>query len=247
MLLVITLDRPGRPAARPRAGSATRPSPPTAGRCIYWLNDEGDADGGALYRVAWTASSSRSRLTEGGDGEDADPVVLARRRPRSPSSRRQAPVRNVVTAPFDGTALTDDARRSWTGDENDQDPSWSPDGRRIAYKQGPNRNGDLRVVDLDSGASRRGRRQRRPGHRPGLDRPLMLRPVCATEWSRSKHRRGRRDSDQTRCRRRVARCRTGSALTSARRSPRLRSPTGRPSPPSSVWATARCRSRRSCS
>ena len=40
-----------------------------------------------------------------------------------------------------------------TDGENDQDPSWSPDGQRIAYKQGPSDNADLRVVDLDSGES----------------------------------------------------------------------------------------------
>ena len=42
-------------------------------------------------------------------------------------------------------------------------------------------------------------------------------------------------------------CRTDWALTSAPPSPRPRSPTARPSPPSSVWVTGRCRFRRCCS
>ena len=60
--------------------------------------------------------------------------------------------RRIVTAPFDGERLT--ARpESQTSGGNDQDPSWSPDGRRIAYKSGPNNNADLAVIDLESGKS----------------------------------------------------------------------------------------------
>ena len=59
----------------------------------------------------------------------------------------------VVTAPFDGQELTEEPRWSAAPDENDQDPSWSPDGSRLAYKQGPSGNADLRVVDLESGSS----------------------------------------------------------------------------------------------
>jgi Tol biopolymer transport system component len=58
----------------------------------------------------------------------------------------------VMTASFDGTRLTS-APKERTDGQNDQDPSWSPDGLRLAYKQGPNRNADLRVVDLESGDS----------------------------------------------------------------------------------------------
>ena len=59
-----------------------------------------------------------------------------------------------MTAPFDGQALTDDVR-TWTKDGLNQDPSWSPDGRRIAYKRGPNDKADLYVLDLGTGKSRR--------------------------------------------------------------------------------------------
>ena len=61
---------------------------------IFWINDEGDADGGSLYRVAMDGSSEPAKLTEGGDGGDADPVVLARRDPdRLSPARRRRPVR----------------------------------------------------------------------------------------------------------------------------------------------------------
>jgi Tol biopolymer transport system component len=62
--------------------------------------------------------------------------------------------RRIVTAPFNGEKLT--ARpKSLTSRGNDQDPSWSPDGGRIAYKSGPNNNNaDIAVVDLESGESR---------------------------------------------------------------------------------------------
>ena len=118
---------------------------------IYWRNDEGEGDGGALYRAAIDGGSNPVQLTGGGDGQDADPVV-------SPDGKQIAfrriinGERLVVTAPFNGEKLTA-SPKSRTKGENDQDPSWSPDGRRIAYKQGPNNNGDLRVVDLESGAS----------------------------------------------------------------------------------------------
>ena len=118
---------------------------------IYWRN-EGDGDGGALYRAAIDGKSEPVQLTDGGDGEDADPVV-------SPDGAQIAfrrivrGERRVVTAPFDGAKLTAKPK-SQTSGGNDQDPSWSPDGRRIAYKSGPNNNADLAVVDLERGESR---------------------------------------------------------------------------------------------
>ena len=124
---------------------------PDGSSVVFWINDEGDADGGSLYRVALDGSSEPTKLTEGGDGGDADPVV-------SPDGtqvafRRDADgERFVAVAPFDGTTFTKKPTIR-SGNENDQDPSWSPDSQRLAYKQGPNRNGDLRVVDLESGAS----------------------------------------------------------------------------------------------
>ena len=119
---------------------------------IYWRNDEGDQDGGSLFRASIDGEGEPDQLTDGGDGGDADPVV-------SPDGTQIAfrrivrGERRIVTAPFDGERLT--ARpESQTSGGNDQDPSWSPDGRRIAYKTGPNNNGDLAVVDLESGESR---------------------------------------------------------------------------------------------
>ncbi len=119
---------------------------------IYWQNSDEEGDGGALYLVATDGSSDPVRLTKGGrNAEDADPVC-------SPDGtqiafrRLKDRTRTVLTAPFDGQKLTEPPTVV-SGGQNDQDPSWSPDGERIAYKQGPNTKADLRVVDLDSGAS----------------------------------------------------------------------------------------------
>ena len=149
-LLVITLEgRIVRELDKGRIGDPT--VTPDGKSVLYWRNADGDRSGGALYRIPLNGSGSRVRLTEGGDGEDADPVV-------SPDgqqlafSRRTGSQRAVMTVPFDGKALTGDPRQRTEG-ENAQDPSWSPDGRQIAYKSGPNDDGDLHVLDLISGNS----------------------------------------------------------------------------------------------
>ncbi len=59
-----------------------------------------------------------------------------------------------MTAPWDGKALSGDPR-AWTEKGINQDPSWSPDGRRIAYKRGPGGTADIYVLDLATGDSRR--------------------------------------------------------------------------------------------
>ena len=84
---------------------------------------------------------------------DTDPVVSPDGRQLA-FSRRTGSQRAVMTAPFDGKTLTSDPRQR-TEEENAQDPSWSPDGLQIAYKSGPNDNGDLYVLDLVSGDSQR--------------------------------------------------------------------------------------------
>ena len=151
LLNVITVD--GRLVRR--LASIGRMGDPTVtidGRyVIYWRNDEGERDGGPLVRTAIDGKSDPVPITDSGDGIDADPVV-------SPDGTQIAfrriidGVRVVVTAPFDGEELTDTPTPVTDG-ENDQDPSWSPNGQQIAYKQGPNTNADLRVVDLETGDS----------------------------------------------------------------------------------------------
>jgi Tol biopolymer transport system component len=123
---------------------------PDGSAVIYWRNDIGTRDGGALYLTAIDGESDPVQLTEGGDGEDADPVV-------SPDGSQIAfrrmtdGQRFIVSAPFDGQKLTEEPVVRSSGD-NDQDPSWSPDGLRLAYKKGPSGNADLAVVDLESGS-----------------------------------------------------------------------------------------------
>ena len=59
-----------------------------------------------------------------------------------------------MTAPFDGKAITGEPRQ-WTARGNNGDVSWSPDGLQFAYRRGPDDSGDLYVLDLASGDSRR--------------------------------------------------------------------------------------------
>ena len=66
-------------------------------------------DGGALYRTRIDGEGEPDRLTDGGDGGDADPVV-------SPDgqqiafSRISGPSGDIMTAPFDGKSADGDAR-----------------------------------------------------------------------------------------------------------------------------------------
>lgn len=44
---------------------------------------------------------------------------------------------------------TGESKALVTGPSNDQDPSWSPDGRHLVYKCGPNGDADICIVDAD--------------------------------------------------------------------------------------------------
>ena len=151
-LLVLTVD--GRVVRQLDEGRIGNPTVTPDGRSVlYWRNDNGDGDGGALYRAAVNGRDEPVQLTDGGDGEDNDLALSADGRQLA-FSRASGNGRNIVTAPFDGQALTGKVR-TWTKDGLNQDPSWSPDGRRIAYKRGPNDQADLFVLDLGNGKSRR--------------------------------------------------------------------------------------------
>jgi molecular chaperone DnaK len=151
-LLVITLE--GKIVRQLDKGRIGDPTVTSDGKWVlYWRNAQGSKEGGALYRIALDGSGSRVKLIDGGNGEYADPAV-------SPNgeqlafSRQKGSRRVLLTAPFDGEVLTGDPRPRTDG-ENDQDLSWSPDGKQIAFKRGPSNNADLYVLDLADGKSRR--------------------------------------------------------------------------------------------
>ena len=151
-LLVITLN--GMIVRQLDKGRIGDPTVSPGGKWVlYWRSREGNQEGGALYRIALDGKGSRVRLSNGADSQDADPAVSPDGG-RLAFSRRIGTRRVLMTVRFDGKAPIGNPRRRTDG-INDQDLSWSPDGRQIAYKHGPSDNGDLYVVDLASGKSRR--------------------------------------------------------------------------------------------
>ncbi len=150
-LLVLTLD--GRIVRQLDSGRIGDPTvTPDGQSVIYWRSRQGDAEGGALYRIRLDGNERRMALTNGGDGEDADPVV-------SPDGRRVAFSRDtgagrvIMTASFNGKDLIDNPRTRTHG-KSDQDPSWSPNGRQIAYQSGRGDNAGLYLLKLSNGHSR---------------------------------------------------------------------------------------------
>ncbi len=129
------------------------PDDPTFSRdgrfVAYWKTaPDGTA---SLYRVATAGDAAPQRLTTppaGGAG-DADPVY-------SPVAddviafRRGLPGRDLALYVIDATGT----RPVYDAPLNQQDPSWSPDGTQLAFKNGPDLPGDLWVVNLDGTGAR---------------------------------------------------------------------------------------------
>lgn len=120
---------------------------------VYWSNHPSSkADGGALYKVAADGQSHPVQLTRGASGQHADPAC-------SPVNDEVA-FRNMGAdgRPFIQVIRSDQGmdqtpRTLEAGDRPAQDPSWSPDGTRIAFRSGAGKDTDLWVMEADgSGA-----------------------------------------------------------------------------------------------
>ncbi|WP_409330454.1 protein kinase domain-containing protein [Trujillonella humicola] len=155
-LRLLTLD--GAPVVTLHESEAVLDDPafsPDGSRVAFYAGNDPDRDGGALYVVAVDTPGVATAVTEGEDGEDADPSwspdgqQLAWRREIVPGNRAI-----VVGSPDEvGNALI------LTSGTFDQDPVWSPDGATIAFKS--DRDGDaapageqLWLMDADGSDSR---------------------------------------------------------------------------------------------
>ncbi len=122
---------------------------------IYWRNSVGSLDGGSLYRIS-IQGGARHRLTAGGDGDDNDPVC-------SPDGKTVA-YRTVSNGRFVVAKISLDPSASskalatpvvlTKGASIEQEPSWSPDGRQIAFIRGTGNDRDLYVMNSDGSAPR---------------------------------------------------------------------------------------------
>jgi actin-like ATPase involved in cell morphogenesis len=117
---------------------------------VYWRNDDGSADGGSIYRIS-ADGSGREQLTEGGDGVDNDPVI-------SPDGRTVAfrTKRNerfvIATIPLERSRSPggpSKPRVLSNGDADEAEPSWSSDGKRLAFVHGTGDARDLWVMNAD--------------------------------------------------------------------------------------------------
>ena len=162
-LLVITLE--GKIVRELDEGRLGDPTVTADGRWVlYWRNDEGSEDGGSLYRTRVDGKGSPARITDGGDGEDADPAV-------SPDgsqlafSRSNGDGRDILTAPFDGKAIS--------GDPEKRDHGGQQPGPVVVAG---------RAADRVQARARRRRRpvRARPGHRevPARGREPRARTPC---------------------------------------------------------------------
>jgi TIR domain/WD40-like Beta Propeller Repeat len=114
---------------------------------VYWRAESYDKQqGGALYKVPVAGAAAATRITDGGDAEDADPacsptgdaVVFRRAREgRWEIAIIGIPQGEIRTVP--------------SNNPSNQRPSWSPDGSRIVYQQGSNPRAEstLLVVNAD--------------------------------------------------------------------------------------------------
>ena len=101
---------------------------------VYWRNDYGSADGGALFRIS-ADGGTRQRLTVGGDGVDNDPVISPDEKTVAYRTKRNGRLA-IATIALGSTASTAYAtpRVIDHGDVDEQEPSWSPDGKKARLR-----------------------------------------------------------------------------------------------------------------
>ncbi|HEX8487484.1 MAG TPA: TIR domain-containing protein [Propionibacteriaceae bacterium] len=125
---------------------------------VYWKNGAGTNEGGgALYKVPVDRSTDPVALTYGSSGQDADPACspvsdeIAYRHESSDGTRSI----RVIRA---SEGRDQKPRLLEAGGVRAQDPTWSPDGTRIAFRGGGSEaddpDTDLWVMDADGSHAR---------------------------------------------------------------------------------------------
>jgi len=117
---------------------------------VYWRNDSGSADGGSIYRIS-ADGSRRERLTDGGDGVDNDPVISPDGRTVAFRTKRSGRF-VIATIPLQRSPSPDGLSKPRvlsTGDTDEAEPSWSPDGKRLAFVHGQGDGRDLWVMNAN--------------------------------------------------------------------------------------------------
>ncbi len=113
---------------------------------IYWRAKTMTKDGGgALYSVAADGSAPPRRLTQGVDGEDAEPdssPVADQIVYRHANSDGSMGLRTLDLKSGLDIGITTSGLR-------DQDPSFSPDGSRLVFKRGTAAETDPFIADLN--------------------------------------------------------------------------------------------------
>lgn len=154
MLQLVTLD--GHVQRILDSGILGDPTFAEDGRTIvYWRNDHGSGDGGALFRISTDGSESQ-RLTQGGDGVDNDPVISPDGRTIAYRTKRDG--RDVIaTVALPSPAASEGFQKPVVlsrGGTDEQEPSWSPDGTQLAFIHGTGDARELYVMNAD-GVGRR--------------------------------------------------------------------------------------------
>lgn len=120
---------------------------------VYWASDATTDSAGTLYSLELTDLPATPRQMMSGDWQDGDPIfspvedIVAFTRTVSDGSGAGEADMDLYTLALDSPGTEQPLVE---GDTIDQDPTWSPDGERLAFRRGPPAGVTrVHVVDVD--------------------------------------------------------------------------------------------------